>query len=542
MFSPATKKPSFSSRKERNLGQGVPDSPITPLAENRRSLNDTAIPNRPTTGTPAPWTSRLSVLARIPPVKKSEKGDEVDPIKPVYVGEFPQVVRDEQTSFLQKGVPGNTYISGGMDKGTSLSWIICGSRLFIWSYLSPAASRKCIVLQIPSNVLETGDISKNPYHGSNWLLCVVNWNSTPTTTNKVVRQYNSVGIVLCNQKGGTVIYWPDIYSEEEIPPVLSLASSDKSEVNFTPGDGKTTPNKQQQHSRLGSSLIGSSTFNSLIASAIPDTWHVCIAIACSCDGELWQFQCSPTGIHWEKIYQDILRLSSQGSDSSQFIGSKGYPRSLIWRFPNLCLEKSNRQFFLLTNHEIHCFNIKLSPDLKVSKLWCHEIIGTDGDLGIKKDLAGQKRIWPLDVQVDNHGKVITILVATFCKDRVSSSNYTQYSLLTMQYKSGVNISSEVIEPIHEKVLEKKAPIQVIIPKARVEEEDFLFSMRLRVGGKPSGSAIILSGDGTATVSHYFRNSTRLYQFDLPYDAGKVLDASVFPSTEDDEDGAWVVLT
>lgn len=111
----------------------------------------------------------------------------------------------------------------------------------------------------------------------------------------------------------------------------------------------------------------------------------------------------------------------------------------------------------------------------------------------------------------------------------------------MQYKSGVNVSSECVQP-HERILEKKAPIQVIIPKARVEDEEFLFSMRLKVGGKPAGSVIILSGDGTATVSHYWRNSTRLYQFDLPYDAGRVLDASVFPSSDDGEDGAWAVLT
>ncbi|XVF31894.1 hypothetical protein REPUB_Repub17cG0033900 [Reevesia pubescens] len=140
--------------------------------------------------------------------------------------------------------------------------------------------------------------------------------------------------------------------------------------------------------------------------------------------------------------------------------------------------------------------------------------------------------------VGDHGKVITVLVATFCKDRVSSSSYTQYSLLTMQYMSEVSISSDV----YERVLEKKAPIQVIIPKATVEDEGFLFSMRLRVGGKPSGSAIILSGERTATVSHYYRNSTQLYQYDLPYDAGKVLDASVLPSADDGEDGAWIVLT
>lgn len=47
-----------------------------------------------------------SVAPRIPSANKSEKENEVDPIKPVYVGEFPQVVRDEQASFLQKRIPG----------------------------------------------------------------------------------------------------------------------------------------------------------------------------------------------------------------------------------------------------------------------------------------------------------------------------------------------------------------------------------------------------------------------------------------------------
>ncbi|WVY92258.1 hypothetical protein V8G54_037772 [Vigna mungo] len=79
-----------------------------------------------------------------------------------------------------------------------------------------------------------------------------------------------------------------------------------------------------------------------------------------------------------------------------------------------------------------------------------------------------------------------------------------------------------------------------MPKARVEDEDFLFSMRLRIGGNPPGSAVIISGDGTATVSHYYRNSTRLYQFDLPYDAGKVLDASILPSADDYEEGIWAI--
>jgi hypothetical protein len=41
------------------------DSPVTPSPHRRSSFNDNnAIPNRPLTGTPAPWTPRLSVLAR----------------------------------------------------------------------------------------------------------------------------------------------------------------------------------------------------------------------------------------------------------------------------------------------------------------------------------------------------------------------------------------------------------------------------------------------------------------------------------------------
>lgn len=46
-------------------------------------------------------------LRRIPPVKRSDKAEDVDLIQPVYVGEFPQVVRDAQQAILmQKGPPG----------------------------------------------------------------------------------------------------------------------------------------------------------------------------------------------------------------------------------------------------------------------------------------------------------------------------------------------------------------------------------------------------------------------------------------------------
>lgn len=48
----------------------------------------------------------LLYLCRIPQVNRSGKGDESDLIKPVYVGEFPEVVRDQQASLFQKRVSG----------------------------------------------------------------------------------------------------------------------------------------------------------------------------------------------------------------------------------------------------------------------------------------------------------------------------------------------------------------------------------------------------------------------------------------------------
>lgn len=514
MFSPGTKKSNLSSRKDRTARVHPPPvgngSPVTPLSENRKPVTENSIPDRPSTGTPAPWASRLSVLARIPAVKKSDSVDDVDPIQPVYVGEVPQVVRDEQAILLQKHVSGEAGVSGGMDKGTCLAWIICGSRLFIWSYLSPAASRKCTVLELPSSILVDGDINKNL--GSTWLLCVLDWDLLTPAAKNVLQQRTSVGVLLCNRKIRALVYWPNIYSSS-----LPVTYTDQSE-------SITTINKQQQRS----------SFNSLIASGILDDHYFCVAIACSSNGQLCKFICSPTGIQC----QEIITVSSQGS---QVPGPKGYPRSLIWHAPYHSVKEVKRKFLVLTDHEIQCFSVDLFPDSRISKIWSHEIVGNDGDAGIQKGLAGQKKIWPLDMQIDSNGKVITILVATFCKDRATSSSYTEYSLLTMQYKSGLDISSDITYRSHDKILEKRSPIEVIIPKARVEDEDFLFSMRLKVGGKPSGSSIILSGDGTATVTRYWRNTSRLYKFDLPYDAGKVVDASVFPC-EDGEDGAWAVLT
>ncbi|XP_076915342.1 nuclear pore complex protein NUP133-like isoform X1 [Bidens hawaiensis] len=504
MFSPGTKK---STRKLPTHSPAGNGSPATPLTEIRKPAPENLVPDRPNTGTPAPWAPRLSVRARIPTVKKSDKADDVDPIQPVYVGEVPQVVRDEQANMLQRHLSGDTSISGGMDKGTSLAWIICGSKLFIWNYLSPAASRKCTVLKLPSNILEDGDINKT----SSWLLCVLDWDNNTLGTNKIHQQRTSVGVLLCNKKTRALVYWPDIYSS-----MSSFTYIDQS-------DSITTLNKQQRVS-----------YNSLIASAIPDKKYFCIALACSFNGQIYKFICSPTGIQC----QETVNVSTQGS---QLSNSKGYLRSMVWHAPYNSVKESKRRFLLLTDHEIQCYSVDFYFDTSILMIWSHEIVGNDGDVGIQKGLAGQKKIWPLDMQMDNNRKVITVLVATFCKDRATSSSYIEYSLLTMQYKSGIDMSSESSYRSHDKILEKRSPIEVIIPKARVEDEDFLFSMRLKVGGKPSGSSIILSGDGTATVTRYWRNTSRLYKFDLPYDAGKVLDASVIPS-EDGEDGAWAVLT
>ncbi|KAI5432662.1 nuclear pore complex protein NUP133 [Lathyrus oleraceus] len=525
MFSCGTKKNS-AREKTRTPTPFDSHSPVTPSSLRRNLFNDNEIPNRPHTGTPAPWTPRLSVLARVPQVNRNGKEDHTDPIKPVFVSEFPQIVCDEQATSPHKRVLFEDCGGcGGIDKSTSLAWIICGSKVFVWSYLSPAASMNCVVLEIPLN---DGDVTD--YDAGSWLVSVVNCDSLSFGSNKVAKH---VAVVLCNRKTRAVVYWPDIYSQSRNAPVTSLASFDELEAV-----GEKTPYKRQtRQNKQATDLKGLNVFNSVIASAVPSYTFACVALACSSSGELWQFECSPTGIRRRKVYENIVNFSHEGGDLGKLVSNKGYPRSLTWRFPHHSTKESVRQFLVLTDCEIQCFGIKFSSGMLVSRLWSQEIVGTDAELGIKKDLAGQKGIWPLDVQVDDHGKVITILVATFCKDRISSSSYMQYSLLTMQYKSGYDVEST-----NERILEKKVPIEVIIPKARVEDEDFLYSMRLRIGGKPSGSKVIISGDGTATVSHYHRNATRLYQFDLPYDAGKVLDASVLPSADDYEEGAWVVLT
>ncbi|CAN7012144.1 hypothetical protein IGI04_012649 [Brassica rapa subsp. trilocularis] len=507
MFSPLTKRPKQSSRTPLHRA-APPDSPVTPAPHNRESANrDHFISDRPATGTPAPWAPRLSVLARVSPVNDANQ------LKPVFVGEFPQLVRDEQTR--NNTHPGDVCVSGGMDKETCLSWFITGSsKLFVWSQLTASPSRKCVALELPLANQES--VSSD---GKSWLVSVVSWDTSPGAA---ARSRSPIGIVMVNRKTRGVVFWSDIFSSQEASPVTSLGSFDDTGVYSSPKVRKSS----RQSNGIRGNRSGYSDLNALITTSVDATERLCVAVACSSSGELWQFTCSPTGIKSNQIHLDV-------SSSSV---SEGYPRSLVWRFSQGSARESCCQFFMLTDCDIHCFAIE--PDLTVSEVWRHEIVGSDGDSGIKKDIASQKQTWPLDLQVDDQGKVITVLVATICMDRANSSSYTQYSILTLQQKSETRLA----DGREERVLEKQAPVQVIIPKARVEDKDFLLSMKLRVGGRPQGSAMILSGDGTATVCYCHGNSTRLYKFDLPYDAGKVLDASVLSSTDEHECGAWTVLT
>ncbi|KAG2307089.1 hypothetical protein Bca4012_083945 [Brassica carinata] len=522
MFSPLTKRPKQSSRNDRTPRHRVapPDSPATPATHNRESAQrDSFISDRPATGTSAPWAPRLSVLARVSPINNGEKGDDANQLKPVFVGEFPQLVRDEQTCFSRNNSPpGDVNMSGGMDKETCLSWFIIGSKLFVWSHLTTLPSRKCVVLELPLVNEESGSALPDC---KSWLVSVVSWDTSASAASRAALSRCPVGIVMVHRITRVVVYWSDVFSGQVVAPVTNLGSSDETGVYSSP-----KVRKSSRLSKIRSNRSGYSDLNSLITTPVATTERLCIAMACSSNGELWQFTCSPTGVKINQVYLDV-------SSSSM---SEGYPRSLVWQFSQGLSRQSCCQFFMLTECDIHCFTIE--PDLTVLEVWRHEIVGTDGDSSIKKDIASQKQVWPLDLQVDDQSKLMTVLVATICMDRVSSSSYTQYSLLTLQHKSEMRFS----DGKEERVLEKQGPIQVIIPKAKVDDKDFLFSMKLRVGGRPQGSAIILSGDGTATVCYCHGNSTRLYKFDLPYDAGKVVDASVLSSDDEHECGAWAVLT
>lgn len=528
MFSPAPTKLTAARTRESPPNHGGPSSPATPIYISRHSA--TPMPHRPATGTPAPWSSHLSTASRTPALKETEKTSGAAHTRPVFVCEFPQQVRNAEVEWLRTHGAGTTGISGGMDRATGLCWKLCGRQVFIWSYLSGNAPQRCIVLEIPKRLCLPENDAINAKHGYKWTVAVIPWEKEMCRTDRTVKECSSAGILMCSQKSLAVIYWPDIFSEHNYSPIVSLPTDDHHQPD---GIDVLVDDRIASSRKSGTPWVGSSSssefnvVNSMIASPISGSaLYECIAIACRSNAELWHFECSVNGIKYHRVAQD-------------FELKKTYIRSIIWRCPYVSLKEGERDFFLLTDHEIQCWNVELRRGGAVSKTWTYHVLGT-GDTEIKKDLAGEKHVLLLDMQVEDSQKEIIVLVASFCKDRLSSSSYTEYSLLKLCYKSsgqkmrGDELASGIF-------LERKAPVRVIFPKSQVEE-DFLFSMHLRVGGKPAGSTMILSGDGTATVTYYWNEATSLYQFELPWDAGKVLDASIIPSVDGGEEGAWIVLT
>nr|CAB3496608.1 unnamed protein product [Digitaria exilis] len=161
MFSPAIRKPHLLHRRDRDEASPSPP-PAAPA--HTPSPRGFAIPDRPTTGTPAPWTSS-SLLARISTSKRTDRSGDSDQIQPVHVAEFPQVVRNAQASLLQKNFSGKNIFAGGIDKETSLAWMICGNELFIWNYLASVA-KDCLVLEVPSSLIGHKDANPLPVPGS----------------------------------------------------------------------------------------------------------------------------------------------------------------------------------------------------------------------------------------------------------------------------------------------------------------------------------------------------------------------------------------
>lgn len=530
MFSPAPTKLAAARTRESPPNYGGPSSPATPIYISRHSA--TPMPHRPSTGTPAPWSSHLSTASRTPALKETEKTSGAAHTRPVFVCEFPQQVRNAEVEWLRTHGAGTTGISGGMDRATGLCWMLCGRQVFIWSYLCGNAPQRCIVLEMPKRLCIPENDAINAKHGYKWTVAVIPWEKEMCRTDRTVKECSSAGILMCSQKSLAVIYWPDIFSEHNYSPIVSLPTDDhhKPDGIDVLVDDRITSSRKSGTPWVGSN--SSSEFNvvnSMIASPISGSaLYECIAIACRSNAELWHFECSVNGIKYHRVVQD-------------FELKKVYIRSIIWRCPYVALKEGKRDFFLLTDHEVQCWNVELRRGGAVSKTWTYDVLVTEGDTEIKKDLAGEKHVLLLDMQVEDSRKEIIVLVASFCKDRLSSSSYTEYSLLKFCYKSsGQKMRGD--ELASGNFLERKPPVRVIFPKSQVGEEDFLFSMHLRVGGKPAGSTMILSGDGTATVTHYCNEATSLYQFELPWDAGKVLDASIIPSVDGGEEGAWIVLT
>ena len=120
-----------------------------------------------------------------------------------------------------------TGISGGMDRGTGLCWMLCGRQVFLWNYLSGNAPQRCIILEMPKEVCLPENHALNSKHGYNWTLAVVPWEKEMHAADRTVKECSSAGILMCSQKSLAVVYWPYIFSEHNYSPIVSLPTDDR---------------------------------------------------------------------------------------------------------------------------------------------------------------------------------------------------------------------------------------------------------------------------------------------------------------------------
>eukprot|EP00252_Welwitschia_mirabilis_P012500 TRINITY_DN2758_c0_g2_i2.p1 TRINITY_DN2758_c0_g2~~TRINITY_DN2758_c0_g2_i2.p1 ORF type:complete len:1023 (+),score=178.05 TRINITY_DN2758_c0_g2_i2:300-3368(+) len=536
MFSPAANKSRLGRLKDTTTkGAGFPNdsspTPTTPVAsmflQSSSSITSLDMPPRPSTGTPVPWASRLTSASRTQFLKEKEKASGSYLSGPVLLCEFPKKIRNAQVEWLKThgaGFTEKSEISGGMDRNTGLCWIICSDSIYVWSYLTGNSSKHCVVLKVPSDI-DIHCCSKiSGQHKHNWLVAMIQWeNPIHNKAVVVMKDHNSAGVIICCQKCLTVVFWTDIFSESQHSPVVSIMSDNQFHSTCMETNG-TDISISKSFDGIGSVKFHVAT--SIIVCAIPgSSLYGCIALVCTPYGEVWHFECKRNSI---SRYCVLCQLDP------------AFPAmSIAWCFPDPLFKGNKRGFFILTNQGIQCWSIELKHGGEVRKAWYHPIVGVEEDSEITKEGGCQKQVWPLDMQIDAKKQAISVIFAYLRKDRMSNLIHKECSLITLYYKhSFLNTGS--IESTTESVLERRFPPKIIISSTEEEEGDLLFSMRLRTGGKPEGSIMLLSGDGRAAIVN-LNNAIQYYPFDLPWDAGKVLDASSVNSMDNDS-SEWVVLT
>ncbi|KAH7276894.1 hypothetical protein KP509_39G025700 [Ceratopteris richardii] len=499
--------------------EALPSSPSTPLQTELPEASR-LFPSPGSTVTPSPFQRRVSSTPiRSPPLLRGFDKSGGDTSQPVFVSDLPKQLRVALSEEEPDGRPETSQICGGMDEGTGLSWMICGTCVFVWRHVSHQWSENFRKFAMP-NELCTPSLDKiDSKHGDSWVVCITELQSeTQTSTAKFTQKCISASMIICSRKSLAVVHWADIFSDTDYKPVLSLG----------PGGSLEYKGLTERRASLGwTGAAVSSHVRSMVSSFYMNCdVQGCVAIVCLSTGELWRLDCHGSNIYWKKIYRDVDDGPAQGDLGKSFpISNSVGARSLVWRPKEGSSMEGWRQLLLLTAAGIECWDVELSVDHNIQLLWKYDVFA---DLDSGKVLTGQKQTWLLDFQWDITCKRLKLLLASYCKDKVNGSNYMQY--FTASYSCLPNS------------LRREGGIQIVLPKARIEEEEFLLSMQLRVGGKPEGSVMILASDGTATVAYCQGGAMKLYKFNLGWDAGKVIDACVLPSSEEKEGGSWLVLT